>query len=77
MPVTPPPIMHDAKPTLRMTCISFASGLQVIAPTDQWIACIFDVLHPSQQEAIIERISTMAKAQSEDRPMIEVPGFVR
>lgn len=75
MPVVPPPIMQDhPKATVRLTAIHFQSGMTVVAPTDQWIACIFDVLHPSQQEAIIERIQDMAKSQ-QDRPLIEMPIF--
>ena len=77
MPLTPSPLMQaqDAPPILRMTTIRFSSGITVVAPTDQWIAFLFDALHPSQQDGIIERIKEMAEAQQQDKPLIEVPGF--
>ena len=71
MPVQPP----VAPPSARMTQIRFAGGLVVTAPTDQWIAFLFDVLHPTQQDAIIQRIKDMAEAQQRDRPLVEIPGF--
>ena len=68
--------MHDkVKQSQRITAIQFANGMTVVAPTDQWIALLFDVLHPSQQEAIVERIQSMADAQAEDKSLIEIPGF--
>ena len=57
------------------TQINFAGGLVVAAPTDQWIACILDVLHPEQVNSIIQRIKDMAEAQQKDRPLVEIPGF--
>lgn len=75
MAIIPPAIMNDvAQTSQRLTVVRFPGGLTVVAPTDQWIACLFDVLHPSQQEAIIQRIKGLADAQR-DRPMVEIPGF--
>ena len=62
-----------ANQTIHMTHISFPNGLQVVAPTSQWIACIFDTLHPEQQQAVIESISALAQAQ-QDRPLVTIPG---
>jgi hypothetical protein len=62
----------ETRPTQRLTAIRFDSGQVVVAPTDQWIACIFDVLHPEQQAVIVERIRAMAEAQA-NRPLIEMP----
>jgi hypothetical protein len=74
--IQPPPMMQDRmRPDIRMTQINFAGGLTVAAPTDQWIAFLFDVLHPEQQAAIIQRIKDMAEAQQRDRPLVEIPGF--
>lgn len=69
--------MANVTASQRLTAMRFPSGLTVVAPTDQWIACIFDALHPSQQEAIIHRIGEMAQAQQQDKSLVEVPGFQR
>ena len=74
-PYPPHPQEQHAAPPLHMTTLRFASGVCVVAPTDQWIAFLFDALHPSQQDGIIERIKEMAEAQQQDKPLIEVPGF--
>jgi len=68
------PLSYDkVTESQRLTAIQFANGMTVVAPTDQWIAFLFDVLHPSQQEAIIERIQAMAATQEQDRPLVEIP----
>lgn len=68
-------MQDQMKPSVRLTAIHFANGITFVAPTDQWLACIFDVLHPTQQEAILERIQAMAQAQAEDKPLVTIPGF--
>jgi len=77
MPFQPPASLQDrGQQSVRMTQIRFAGGLIITAPTDQWIACLFDVLHPTQQDAIIKRIEEIARVQH-DRPLVEIPGFVQ
>ena len=57
---------------LCMTAIHFAPEFMAVAPTAQWIAAIFDCLHPTQQEQVISRIQEQAKAR-QDRPLIFTP----
>lgn len=58
----------------HVTRINFDNGTFLQAPTDQWIALLFDVLHPTQQEAIFEKINALAQSQK-DKPLVEIPGF--
>ncbi len=64
--------MND--PHGHITRVQFANGSFLQAPTEQWIALVFDTLHPTQQEAIVAKIQAMQQAQ-QDKPLIEIPGF--
>ena len=59
----------------HITRLQFPNGSFIQAPTDQWVAFLFDVLHPTQQEAIVAKIQALQAIQ-QDRPLIEIPGFV-
>lgn len=54
--------------------VYFDNGNFLQAPTDQWIALIFSVLHPTQQEAIQAKIQEMQDAHT-SKPLVEIPGF--
>ena len=65
-----PPVM----PHQHHTAIKTPNDSTFVAPTDQWIALILDVLHPEQRDAVYARIAQRAQAQ-QDKPLVEIPGF--
>ena len=62
----------DHPPSIRMTAIQFADGARAVAPTDQWIAWIIDVLHPMQREQLLANVQAAHEAQ-QNQPRIAVP----
>lgn len=67
-PVMPPQ-------THRHATILERDGTKMAMPTDYWIAAIFDVLHPDQQEQIMERVKALYE-ESQNKPRIAVPSLV-
>ena len=57
------------------TAIQTPNGATFVAPTDQWIALILDVLHPTQRDMIYANVAALAQAQ-QDRPLVEIPNFL-
>jgi len=62
----------------RLTGIRLADGMQLVAPTDQWIVYIFDVLEDAQKDLIVQRVMAEAKAYQDANPLIAIPpGYER